>query len=305
MRSTLVLSFIASGLVLYQARSHAITVGEVDAFTSSLEGWGQGQASSAVSRVSFGGPDGGAYMRVIADSAASQGRIVVFNQGAWSGDYLAAGVTSITMSVNNLGATDLSLRLALGTAFAPMSGGSWLSSTTAVSLPSGSGWTNIEFPLSASAMTLVDGSDDFDSIMGSVVTLRLLHATAPGSVGNLITGTLGVDNITAVGTPPILGDFDGNQVVDGVDLTQWRADFGAGGSDADGDGDSDGNDFLIWQRQLSASPATAVPEPHAAAGILVAASLLACLRSANRRAKKTTLNSPFSVVEASDRSQPR
>ncbi len=62
------------------------------------------------------------------------------------------------------------------------------------------------------------------------------------------------------------GDFNGNGVVDGADLTHWQADWGAAGSDADGDDDTDGADFLVWQRQLgigtaAGSISTRVPEP--------------------------------------------
>jgi len=62
------------------------------------------------------------------------------------------------------------------------------------------------------------------------------------------------------------GDFDGDGDVDGVDLAEWKGDFGVDGdSDADEDGDTDGADFLIWQQNwtgaLAAPVAAAVPEP--------------------------------------------
>jgi hypothetical protein len=68
----------------------------------------------------------------------------------------------------------------------------------------------------------------------------------------------------------MLGDFNGDLVVDGNDLLNWQAEYGqASGeltADADHDGDVDGRDFLIWQREcgISVSPSTAVtavPEP--------------------------------------------
>lgn len=67
----------------------------------------------------------------------------------------------------------------------------------------------------------------------------------------------------------ILGDFNGDSMVDGADLAQWKGDFGVNDdSDADGDGDSDGADFLAWQRNFGtgvpAEAATAaIPEPSA------------------------------------------
>jgi hypothetical protein len=80
------------------------------------------------------------------------------------------------------------------------------------------------------------------------------------------------------------GDFDDDGDVDGVDLAEWKGDFGANGdSDADQDGDTDGADFLIWQQNwtgaLAAPAAAAVPEP-ATLGMagLSAALLLAGVR---------------------------
>lgn len=56
--------------------------------------------------------------------------------------------------------------------------------------------------------------------------------------------------------PTAVANFDGNSVIDGGDLNQWRGDFGANAdSDADSDGDSDGFDFLAWQRQLGSPSA--------------------------------------------------
>jgi hypothetical protein len=57
-------------------------------------------------------------------------------------------------------------------------------------------------------------------------------------------------------------------------------------SDADDDGDSDGNDFLIWQRNLGASAATAaaaaVPEPGCV-GLIASAVVVLSLGSRRRR----------------------
>ena len=69
-------------------------------------------------------------------------------------------------------------------------------------------------------------------------------------------------------------DFDESGLVDGADLTAWKAGFGKttaashGDGDADEDGDVDGADFLAWQQQFggdSTTPSTTtVPEPAGA-----------------------------------------
>jgi len=75
----------------------------------------------------------------------------------------------------------------------------------------------------------------------------------------------------AVFVPLVPGDFNGDGMVDGADLSDWQTGLGTTGSaeisdgDADEDGDVDGNDFLIWQRNLSIpalSGLESVPEPN-------------------------------------------
>lgn len=262
---------IATALLLGALAScaSAITVGEADNFSSSLEGWTQGESSAAsgVSRVTSGGPAGASdpYMRIIADSSQAHGKIVVFNESAaWTGNYTTSGVVSLSMAVNNQGVSDLRLRLAFGTSDSPDSGGSWLASTNGVNVPSGSGWMNVQFPIAAADLTVVQGTSSYSAIMSSVSTLRLLHSPTPSNRGPNIVATLGVDSIMALGAPAIAGDFDKNRMVNSADLAKWQVDFAMSvNSDADGDGDSDGADFLLWQRNFGTVAAAAVPEPSA------------------------------------------
>jgi hypothetical protein len=90
-------------------------------------------------------------------------------------------------------------------------------------------------------------------------------------------------------------DFNGDGVVNGLDLLIWQQNvgirMGATGAqgDADGDGDVDGDDFLEWQQQLGPVPGSgsgsgsqlgaSVPEPSGIALLLAASlSLVACRR---------------------------
>jgi hypothetical protein len=65
-------------------------------------------------------------------------------------------------------------------------------------------------------------------------------------------------------------DFNGDWLVNQLDLKAWSAAFAAGAlADADGNGVTDGADFLAWQRQVTFDPAPekrasmAIPEPVA------------------------------------------
>jgi endonuclease/exonuclease/phosphatase family metal-dependent hydrolase len=79
-------------------------------------------------------------------------------------------------------------------------------------------------------------------------------------------------------SPPIVGDANGDRVVDGADLAAWQTHFGlaAGATAAKGDFDAngqvDGADFLLWQREFAVpSEISTVPEPTTLALVLVAA----------------------------------
>ncbi|QDS98029.1 PEP-CTERM sorting domain-containing protein [Adhaeretor mobilis] len=90
-------------------------------------------------------------------------------------------------------------------------------------------------------------------------------------------------NVVA-GNTNLVGDYNGDGMVDSLDLDEWQIDFGmTDGSDGDGDSDSDGFDFLLWQQQFGVSAIAsggaatgAVPEPSSlvlALGLIVGAGL--------------------------------
>ncbi|WP_210417811.1 GH25 family lysozyme [Bythopirellula goksoeyrii] len=111
------------------------------------------------------------------------------------------------------------------------------------------------------------------SIDGSSLAVGIWGAVGSGAQFTTpsITGA-GMLQVTSTNIP---GDFDGDNDVDGDDLTTWQTAYGNGaGADADQDGDSDGQDFLVWQRNYTGSnpltTATAVPEPGSITLLLVA-----------------------------------
>jgi len=100
--------------------------------------------------------------------------------------------------------------------------------------------------------------------------------------------------VSAVGaaapwTPGSGADFNGDGVVDHLDLIIWQQNFGSTGpeGDANGDGFVDGSDFMLWQQQQGgpgAPPlvanANVVPEPSSLVLLLAA---LACGVTSRRR----------------------
>lgn len=83
-----------------------------------------------------------------------------------------------------------------------------------------------------------------------------------------------------IGDTSLSGDYDGDEDVDGDDLTAWKNQFAvspvpaAPNADGDESGNVDGNDFLIWQRGfggLGGPGASSIPEPDASTLAIVLA----------------------------------
>ncbi len=126
------------------------------------------------------------------------------------------------------------------------------------------------------------GSDDFSNVS---INVTLADESDDGDIllrGTGFSGAGGSANKYELRVTS-RGDFDGDFMVDGTDLSTWTANFdSAAGIYANGDtnedGDVDGSDFLALQRNFgavgSASAAvTAVPEPTGIAIVLLSLTL--------------------------------
>jgi hypothetical protein len=190
---------------------HAVAVGQIDTFENvTLENWQValiGSPSPAQPVNQAGGPSGPADRYLLLTSLGGLGpgsRLSVINFGSqWAGDYLSAGVGSISMAVNNMGNTDLFLRLAISDPVAGPPENVAYSDDPVVVL-AGAGWQSITFPLDPNALKAGLGS----------VTLALNHATElriyhsqddtfpnPGVPIPPVAALLGIDNIRANAVP--------------------------------------------------------------------------------------------------------
>jgi hypothetical protein len=197
----------------------AVILGQVDDFEDgTLENWivnllspfgGPPPPEALPVNVATGGPMGANdnFLRLTSLGGVGPGsRLTAINfMEQWAGDYITAGVGRITMDVNNLGPTDLFLRLLLTNATIGGPPTDVAFSTTAVFVPAGPGWTSVEFPLAPSDLTAALGTTT-DALM-TATELRIFHSTAatfsPGG-NEAIVGSLGVDNITARAAIPEL-----------------------------------------------------------------------------------------------------
>jgi len=185
----------------------AATIGQVDDFEDgTTQGWqinslGQGAPPLAVLPTNeiTGGPAGANdnFLKLNSTGGSGSGsRLVVNNLFAqWSGNYAALGLTAIAMDLQNLGATDLAIRLMLEN---PDGGPPTdVAITDAFALPSGGGWTHVQYDLSPGALTAVLG--DVNALLANVTGLRIYHSATVDFPGAPLSAALGVDNITALG----------------------------------------------------------------------------------------------------------
>jgi hypothetical protein len=184
----------------------AIAPGQVDDFENGTEmDWAEGFFSpNPPGNIPTGGPagNGDAYIQNVSTGQFSTagGRMVMFNQIQWAGNYVSAGVASIRMQVANFGATPLTIRIAI------QGGSTRYGSTNGFALPADGVWREATFNLNADGMSLIAGVASLNTVLSNVSTLRIMsRASGPGWEGDTIAGTLGVDNITAT-APSAVGE---------------------------------------------------------------------------------------------------
>lgn len=198
----------AVGVAAGAARA-AVNFGQVDPFTDgTTQGWEEGSVSpNPPTNEPTGGPGGAGdrFLRNASSGGALAGsRQVTYNRAQWAGNYNAAGVTRISMNLANFGPTTLYMRVAVESA---QIANAWWASTTAVQLPSGSGWQTVHFDLTPAAMTdLTNGLLSLSAVLDNVATLRVLSARVnPAFIGDSTVSVVGMDNIRAIPEPATLG----------------------------------------------------------------------------------------------------
>jgi len=192
--SLLAFLFIAAPLT-----AHALTLGQIDNFQGGTAlNWQTGHGPG--STVATGGPAGAGdqYLQVVSTgTGGTDSRLVIFNSTQWVGNYTGAGITTISMDLDNFSASPLSIRLALF-----VNAATGYSSTTPFTLAANSGWQHATFTLSAANFTAIGAPTAFNTLLSNFTgQLRILDSSAPSIKGDDIAATLGADNIQAIPEP--------------------------------------------------------------------------------------------------------
>lgn len=205
------LSLVTAAWLLHASLpASAVVVGQVDTFESgTTEGWfsGGGPVGGASpvppANVFTGGPGGldDNFLRVVASGDLGPGgRLTVINISQWAGNYIDAGIGSIQLDLNNLGASDLYLRLLFSDPF-PGAPTNIALSAAPVFIPGGSGWVNEVFSIGPGDLTSVLGT--VSDALANATELRIFHSPTATFPGERIVASLGIDNITAVAGPTV------------------------------------------------------------------------------------------------------
>jgi hypothetical protein len=185
----------------------AIRAEQVDNFeNNSPKGWSSGNPNpNAPANVENGGPEGDDDRFLQITSSGVQGgkgtkkgagsKLVALNRIQWTGDYIAAGITTISVQMRYIGGEPENLYMRV--AFRGLND-TWFSSTNHVVLPKGKGWQTVTFPIRETDLIRTNGIDSYTDVLSNVKELRILsRQETPGHQGDSIGATLGLDNITA------------------------------------------------------------------------------------------------------------
>ena len=184
-----------------------MTLFQVDDFSSGTAGWAEGGPSPNPPVVEDTGLAGGPYLRNdSAGGAGAGGRMVMWNDSQWTGDFIGAGIVAIQFEALSTGDQPVDFRFAFN------GEGGWFYSpviriddfTVAPELGS------FMLPITSFDLTHASGgSGNYADTMGAVTRMEILSSTGIPSVGvspevlrgDRLEGTLLVDNIMAIPEP--------------------------------------------------------------------------------------------------------
>jgi hypothetical protein len=174
----------------------AVMLGLFETFSGTHDWTGGDPNPNPPVTVPDSGPLGGgdSSLRVTSNGGSGPGgKLVVFNNSLWTGNYNAAGITGIAADLRNTGANTLSFRLAFN------GPGGWFV-TPATHVAPFTGWVRREFEIRPPSLVGVGGSDAA-ATLAAVRELRIVHSSAADFRGAQMTGSFMVDGIQAIPEP--------------------------------------------------------------------------------------------------------
>ncbi len=178
---TLTLALVATAGV-----ANAISLGSIDDFGADSEGWTVGGAGTPPTQVgdpSFDGQPG--FLRHFSDGGGPNGKWLTWSEQAdWTGDYLAAGVSALSLWADGRTGEDVPLWVAFD------GPGGWFVSASQT-IATADDWERYEFDLTEAGLTHVaasGGTGVYADTLGDVTRFELL--AGPGPIDYAIRGDL-------------------------------------------------------------------------------------------------------------------
>lgn len=178
----------------------AVTLNQHESF-SGVHEWSSGTPNPNPPVIeSDAGPSGSGdlALRVTSNgSPGAGGRLLVFNETTWVGDYLTQGITHLMLDLRNGGSTTLQIRLAFN------GPGGWFV-TPANPVAAFTGWNPLRIDIRPASLVTAGGGNA-TTTMSAVTELRVLHSSTANFRGAAVSGTFLMDNLRAVPEPGSLG----------------------------------------------------------------------------------------------------
>ena len=198
------IAIVLLALLLFTLPARAISLGQIDTFQDGTTmNWGNGPFAPPIINFNTGGPGGAGdrYIQMTADGSGPGGRLTIFNVDQWAGNFIAAGVTTLEIDLNNQSAVSLSIRIAFKSQISQDSPG-YLSAP--MFLPANSGWQHFSISITAANVVAVGGPTAYNTFFTAVAEMRIIHEVGTANLnGDPVTGALGIDNIRAVPEPTV------------------------------------------------------------------------------------------------------
>lgn len=190
-------------------------LGQIDSFQDGTAGTWQGGGQlthpNASSVITDGGPTGPGdhYLQInssINDANAAPRLLAISSVPAteWTGDFIHAGITAVSMDLLNPNPTTaLTMRIAFRDGTTNSSPAYVTDNADAITLPASSGWTHVTFQINSSVMSTVGAPGDFTTFLENVQEFRIVDSATATYMGDQFTTNtfFGVDNIVAVPEP--------------------------------------------------------------------------------------------------------
>ena len=187
-----IFKIVLTTLALMPAIVYGITPNQIDNFQNgTVQNWATGALNPNPPTILTGGFGGAAdkFLRVTSNGGLTAGgKLVFFNDIQWTGDYVGANITSISMRVRNSGASPLLLRVAFN------GPAGFFCTADPIHLNSGGTWQIITFPIQTTNLT---GTGAASSTMAGVTEMRILHNSVADYHGEPVAGQLDIDDISA------------------------------------------------------------------------------------------------------------